>query len=443
MKLSATASTKVAGATWLATLPKHWQVRKLKFISQITTSGVWGDDPVPDGHGYRVVTTADLDMRGNINLPGITIRNLSPQELTKGLCRPGDIIVVKSSGSATNVISGKAAIVKQEHGPICFNNFTMRIRPAEGIDPRFMWRFLTSDVIRRQILLMVSTTTYPNLQVEEYVSFLVPVPDFEMQQRIADFLERRTAHIDALIEAKEQLLLRLEEKWQSVVTRATTTGLDTNARLRLSGLDWLTQMPVGWDVKRGKRLLLEIDERSQTGEETLLSLRMERGLVPHNDVSEKPIPAENLIGYKIARPHEIVLNRMRAASGLVAVTPQHGIVSPDYAVFRALDGANPEYFTLLFKTPLMQAVFRSLSKGLGTGQSGFLRLYSEDFLSIKLPVPPSEEQKAIVVELARERARVAEVEQALEDSIKLLKERRAALITAAVTGQIEPQDMAA
>jgi type I restriction enzyme S subunit len=168
---------------------------------------------------------------------------------------------------------------------------------------------------------------------------------------------------------------------------------------------------------------------------------MERGLVPHNDVSEKPIPADNLIGYKIARPNEIVLNRMRAASGLVAVTPQYGIVSPDYAVFRALDGVDPDYFTHLFKTPLLQAVFRSLSKGLGTGQSGFLRLYSEDFLSTRLPVPPLAEQKAIVAELARERARNAEVEGALERSITLLKERRAALIAAAVTGQIESETM--
>jgi type I restriction enzyme S subunit len=118
-------------------------------------------------------------------------------------------------------------------------------------------------------------------------------------------------------------------------------------------------------------------------------------------------------------------------------------VSPDYAVFRALDGVDPDYFTHLFKTPLLQAVFRSLSKGLGTGQSGFLRLYSEDFLSIKLPVPPLAEQKAIVAELARGRERTAEVEAALEDSVKLLKERRAALITAAVTGQIEPDAMAA
>jgi type I restriction enzyme S subunit len=222
-----------------------------------------------------------------------------------------------------------------------------------------------------------------------------------------------------------------------------TQGIKTNTDYKPAGLNWLKQIPKTWALKRAKSLFEEIDERSETGEETLLSLRMDLGLVPHNEVSQKPIPAENLIGYKIARPREIVLNRMRAASGLVAVTPQHGIVSPDYAVFRALDGADPEYFTLLFKTPLMQTVFRSLSKGLGTGQSGFLRLYSEDFLSIKLPVPPLEEQKAIVAELARDRAETAEVEASLDDSIRLLKKRRAVLITAAVTGQIEPETMAA
>jgi type I restriction enzyme S subunit len=439
----ATGTQRPTNAAWLNDLPPHWEVRKLKFIAEITTSGVWGDDPDTESSGERVATTADLDMLGNIDVEGMTIRKLTDQERVKGLCQPGDIIVVKSSGSATNVISGKAAIVKKEHGPIYFNNFTLRVRPSSVLDPRFLWFFLTSDVVRRQILLMVSTTTYPNLQVEEYASFLVPIPDIDDQRSIAEFLQKETAHTDALRQSNENLLLLLDEKRQSIITSAVTGGVTANTHFQMTGIEWLEQIPAHWEVKRAKRLFREIDERSETGEETLLSLRMERGLVPHNDVSKKPIPAENLIGYKIARAGEIVLNRMRAASGLVAVAPQHGIVSPDYAVFRALDGVNPDYFTLLFKTPLLQAVFRSLSSGLGTGESGFLRLYSEDFLNVKIPVPPFDEQKAIVSELAGQQRRTAKVEEALESSIKLLKERRAALITAAVTGQIEPEVMSA
>jgi type I restriction enzyme S subunit len=132
---------------------------------------------------------------------------------------------------------------------------------------------------------------------------------------------------------------------------------------------------------------------------------------------------------------------MRAASGLVAVASEDGIVSPDYAVFDMIGDESPHYFVALFKTRLLQSVFRALSKGLGTGKSGFLRLYSEDFLAITFPVPPSSpksEQDAIVAAIRRDAERTADLRMTLSDSTKLLKERRAALISAAVTGEIEP-----
>ena len=266
---------------------------------------------------------------------------------------------------------------------------------------------------------------------------MLPVPPLPRQRAIADYLDLETARLDALIAAKERVLGLLAEKRRALIARAVTRGLDPHASLRDSGNPWLGKIPAHWEMKRSKWLFCERDERSSTGEEALLSLRMERGLVPHNDVSEKQIRAEELIGYKKVSPNEVVLNRMRAASGLVAVSQQDGLVSPDYAVFRPLPGVEPYYFTHLFKTELMQAVFRSESTGLGTGSSGFLRLYSENFLAFWLPSPPAGEQRAIVKFIAEETAKIIELSAATERTIALLKERRAALIAAAVTGKIE------
>ena len=196
-------------------------------------------------------------------------------------------------------------------------------------------------------------------------------------------------------------------------------------------------MPEHWEITRAKNLFWEIDSRSAAGEETLLSLRMQVGLVPHNDVSEKVIPSAELIGYKKAEPNQIVVNRMRAASGLIAIVPQSGIVSPDYAVFEPKAGVEPEYFTHLFTTPLLQAVFRSESKGLGTGSSGFLRLYSDNFLSISMPKPPIAEQVAITAYIQTETAKLDALKAATERTITLLRERRSALIAAAITGGLK------
>jgi type I restriction enzyme S subunit len=169
---------------------------------------------------------------------------------------------------------------------------------------------------------------------------------------------------------------------------------------------------------------------------------MERGLVPHNEVSEKQTRPEELIGYKRTSPGEIVINRMRAAIGLIAVAPQAGLVSPDYAVFIPVRGISVTYYQYLFTTELLGAVFRSASTGMGTGSSGFLRLYSESFLALWLPHPPADEQRAIVEFINHETATLNRLHAANERTITLLKERRTALIAAAVTGQIDVKDVA-
>ena len=162
-------------------------------------------------------------------------------------------------------------------------------------------------------------------------------------------------------------------------------GLRPYADMRATGLGWLPNVPEHWGIQRIKTLLREIDTRSVTGEERLLSLRMIAGLVDHLEVGGKPISAQSLTGYKVIEPGQIVMNRMRAASGLFGIARKRGLVSPDYAVFEQSNPVNSHYLLQLFKLPAMAAIFRSESKGLGTGESGFLRLYTDRFGPIHIP----------------------------------------------------------
>ena len=419
---------------WLNDLPASWVTKRLKYAAPLRISRT---DASSDNAEYI----------GLENIESGTGRFVEADSIEES---PSDETESQGTSScfvAGDVLFGKlrpylAKAFLADRDGVCSTELLV-LQPNPEIDAHFLFHVLLCPTF----ITLVNSSTFgakmPRANWDSIGTIRIPLPPLPEQRRIAKHLNAETAQIDALLFEKRQMLDLLQEKRTTIETRALKCGLNPKASMKPSDLTWLGDIPAHWKVLRAKWLFCEIDERTETGEETLLSLRMERGLVPHNDVSEKPIPAENLIGYKIARPGEIVLNRMRAASGLVAVTPQHGIVSPDYAVFRVLNEVDQEYFTLLFKTPLLQAVFRSLSKGLGTGESGFLRLYSEDFLNIKMPVPPFDEQKAIVAELARQRARTAEVEETLESSIRLLKKRRAALITAAVTGQIEPEEMSA
>ena len=153
--------------------------------------------------------------------------------------------------------------------------------------------------------------------------------------------------------------------------------MSTYTTYKATGSRWVERVPTHWTLLRAKNFLREVDDRTKTGEETLLSMRQHRGLVPHNDVSAKRIDARHLVGYKRARPDELVLNRMQAGNAMFFRAGRFGLVSPDYAVFRLLRDDNPHYLGYLFRSRPMCGLFRSESKGLGTGTSGFLRLYSD------------------------------------------------------------------
>jgi len=211
------------------------------------------------------------------------------------------------------------------------------------------------------------------------------------------------------------------------------TVASTYPNYRQPKMRWLPAVPEHWSLLRAKNFLREIDDRSKTGEETLLSMRMQRGLVPHNDVSVKRIAPENLIGYKKAQPDELVLNRMQAGNAMFFRNRQPGLVSPDYAVFRLLRDDNPEYLGHLFRSWPMRGLFRSESKGLGTGTSGFLRLYSDRFAALEIPLPPRPEQDQIVAYLRAQDAHIARFIKAKRELIALLTEQKQSIIEGAVT----------
>ena len=210
-------------------------------------------------------------------------------------------------------------------------------------------------------------------------------------------------------------------------------GLKPYADYKDSGLPWLGQIPTHWDVLRIKTVLREVDRRSSEGLEPLLSLRMYAGLVDHHALGGKPIPPSALIGYKRVLPGEIVMNRMRASAGLFAAATSDGLVSPDYAIFRPVHQINVAYAVQLFRTPAMAAVFRLESTGLGTGESGFLRLYSDQFGRLAIPTPPLAEQAVIVRFLDWANDRLDRTIRAKRKVVALLTEQKQAIIHRAVT----------
>lgn len=283
---------------------------------------------------------------------------------------------------------------------------------------------------------------FNRLYFDQLGAVVVSIPPTDEQGAIVKYLGHAHARIDRAIDAKRRLIALLEEKKQATIHQAVARGLDPTVPLRDSGVAWLGQIPAHWEVRRAKYIFKEFDNRSGTGLERLLSLRAAAGLVFHDEVSDRHIGPEVLTKYKKVRPGHLVMNRMRAASGLFAIASTHGLVSPDYSTMEVSKIVDARFYLRLLKSRAAMTEFRRQSTGLGTGESGFMRLYSEAFGRIPMPIPPLEEQNKISDELARLEQEANEVTIRVSREIELLREFRTRLTSDVVTGQLDVRAIA-
>ena len=211
-----------------------------------------------------------------------------------------------------------------------------------------------------------------------------------------------------------------------------TTDLRPYPAYTESELRWLERVPSHWDVVRAKCLFREIDERSSTGKEDLLSVSHIRGVTKRSETNATMFLAMSNKGHKICRPGDLVINTMWAWMGAIAVSPHTGLVSPSYGTYRPT-GRNAlltEYAHQLLRTPQYVSEYISRSTGI---HSSRLRLYPEQFLRIPVLCPPDEEQAAIVRFLNHATRRFADVIRAKKKLIALLNEQKQGIIHRIVT----------
>lgn len=202
---------------------------------------------------------------------------------------------------------------------------------------------------------------------------------------------------------------------------------------------WLANAPEHWNTLRIKNIFAEIDDRSETGKEELLSVSHYTGVTKKRDSLKNQNDlisnAKTLIGYKKVVEEDLIVNIMGAWNGRLGISKFNGITSPAYCVYRIKGDNNPNYFGYLFSAAFMIGEFRKISKGVG---NGFLRLYTDYFFTIKAPVPPKAEQDIIVDYIKAQSKKIKHFIKKKQTFITLLKERRQAVINKAVTKGINP-----
>jgi len=435
---------------WLQAPPKGWDVQRLKEFCEVAKAGVWGDEPLEDGYDVPVIRTADVLPIGVLDVHNAPLRRLTAAEQLKALCRKGDLLVVKSSGSATNVISGKSAQVRDADGVVAFSNFLLRLRPRpEKADARFVFYILQSHTTRQRVLRMVSTTTYPNLKVSEYLSFPFLAPPPGHQKAIADFLDRKTAAIDALIEKKQKLLDLLAEKRAALINQAVTKGLDPKVPMKDSGISWMGEIPAHWDAcPLGYCVQLQGGSTPSKNNDGFWN-----GNIPWvtpkdmkkfeisdsiDRVAYLALEQTSLRKVPVGATLVVVRGMILARTLPVGITVAPVTVNQDMKALVPRRRLNAAFLAWQLRSRSTEAM--SLIEEAGHGTKKFR---TDLFTKMNFLIPPPNEQARVVKWLKEQVANLDGMEQKHKASIERLQEYRQALITAAVTGQLNIGEEAA
>jgi type I restriction enzyme S subunit len=274
------------------------------------------------------------------------------------------------------------------------------------------------------------------MHYEDFKQIPIPLPPQEEQERIVAFLDQKTAEIDEAISKKERLIELLEEQKAMLINKAVTQGLNPDAPRNKTDSSWIDTIPSHWQVKRAKYLFREIDERSVSGEEELLSVSHLTGVTPRSEKTNVYMfMAEDYSGSKLCRPNDLVFNIMWAWMGALGVSDRVGIVSPSYGVYRQLkEGTfNNWYLEHLLRSTLYVAEYNKRSTGL---HSSRLRLYSQIFLDMELGFPPREDQNKIEQETKKQVSQADAVITSVRSEIEKLAELRRSLVASVVTGKM-------
>ena len=435
------AEYKESGLLWLGQVPRHWQTRRLRHACEMRVSNVdkhtkQGETPV------RLCNYVEVYKHERIReSTRFMAATATEDECIRFRLRRGDVLITKDSEQWNDI--GVPSLVEYDAPDLVCGYHLAILRSRTGLDGAFLHRALQSHFISAQFHVEANGVTRYGLSHGAIQGVSIPVPPPAEQAAIVRFLDWANGRLERAIRAKRKVIALLNEQKQAIIHRAVTRGLDPSVPLKPSDIPWLGDIPQHWEVRRIKYLLREVDERSTTGSEPLLSMRMHHGLVLFSEHFTRPPQAATLVGFKIVHPGQFVVNRMQAGNGVIFASILTGLVSPDYAVFDPIGGANVDFLGELFRSRKVRAKFRAESKGLGTGTSGFLRLYNDRLGALHVALPPREEQSSILKGLARELSGINVAIGRLEREIELLREYRTRLIADVVTGKLDVREAVA
>ena len=433
-------SPETISTFWLNGVPPNWALKPLWAVASCN------DETLPENTSIdRALTYVEIsDVSAGRGITGSTeVLFAQAPSRARRVVKQGDIIV----STVRTYLKAIAHISEQYAGVVVSTGFAV-LRPF-GLYDRFLAHVLTCEGMIAEVIARSVGVSYPAINSSDLLRIKVPVPPHGEQRAIAAFLDRETAKIDALVGEQERLLVLLEEKRQAVIANAVTKGLDPTVPMRDSGVEWLGQVPAHWSVATTN--MLKAPASTITYGIVQAGPDVEGGIpyVRTSDMSGTELP---LTGYlrttpEIAAAYE--RSSIKAGDLVIAIRASIGktlIVPPELAGGNLTQGTAKiepgrnifgKFLCYVLNSVPCQQHFASIAKG-----TTFKEITLEMLRKLKVPQPSRAEQQLIVEHLAAVLPSIGQLISEAETARGLLHERRAALISAAVTGKLDVRAVA-
>ncbi|MFQ7687463.1 MAG: restriction endonuclease subunit S [Anaerobutyricum soehngenii] len=398
---------KDSGVEWLGEIPKGWNVKKGKALYSITTGKLDANAEEPTGI-YPFFTCS-----------------MFPKKINQ-YAFDCEALLVAGNGVVgfTQYYKGKFNAYQRTYVLSDFHN----------IYPLFL-KYYVSNNLKREVEQSSVGSVIQFIKLGDLQNFNIAFPEYKEQEKITEYLEMKCQKIDHIIEKTKSSIVEYKKFKQSIITQAVTKGIVPERLMKECDINWIGKIPQDWKVQRGKNLFIEINERSTTGEEELLTVSHITGVTPRKNKNVNMFVSESLVDYKICHEGDIAANTMWMWQGAIGVSKYYGVISPSYNTYRQKsDTYDADYLEYLLRIPQLVATYAAHSTGITASR---LRLYPQGFFSILFPVPPRKEQQEIAVYLNKKIPQIDQLIIKKEKFVDELKSYKRSLIYEYVTGKKE------
>lgn len=408
-----------SGIEWLGQIPTHWDLLRNKiFITE--------HDNVVGQDAYKY-TLLSLTKQGVIQRDIESGKGKFPKEFDNyKIVESGNIIFCLFDVDETPRTVGLSSIDGMITG--AYNVFSIK-----GINSQFYYYYFLA-VDEAKALRPLYSGLRKVVKTERFAGLRIPVPPEEEQRQIVAYLDYKSNKINERICQRKRELQTLSELKQAEIAAVVTRGLDPNVPMKESGIEWLGKIPAHWDVKRIASVSHEINDSNVTMEYTQPS-QFKFGEIVLKSIIGGGEYDENIKKCTLFKKNDILINGLNLnydfVTQRVAKSNYDGIITPAYIVIRVKDGLSADYAMFLFKSIDNKKIFN----GWGTGIR--LTLSYKELKKQCIPIPPKEEQDAIVAYLQSRSTFIDNYIAKLKEEINYLQEYKQRLISDVVTGKVD------